>query len=432
MPITGSQKSLMDSRSGIARAGAVRADVYRQFPIIIIGGVDRTAKLWKNTLSLDTLLTQQPNSARVRMFGFTPVPGQQAIIAKGAASNRVFGGSVLRATQASVKGNAIDLFDLDLTDWTRDLNRSLVFKSYAAGQSPSLVFADLATSFSTGFSIARVKSGAPTIMGPLVFRATPLADALTQVTDATPGWHWKVDASQVLHYYDTEVDQQPAALSATNYLYDLLEYTLDVSQVRTRFFGIGGGGQTTAPVSAAATSVPVNECGWYVPAGGTILTPYADRVTYTGVSASSGPGNLTGCAGLQTALLQGDTCAVFVTVDDVAAQTALAAIEGGSGIREGVVENGHWSLATATAQADASLQAFKSQDIRGRYETRDKLTKVGRRVAITIPRRNISTTVTLQKVTETLIAKDQWGYTCAFAVVWSDLIDLLTQTVGAA
>lgn len=434
MPISGSQKSLMEARSGIARAGAVRSDYFRQFPVMTIAGVDRTNKIWKHSLSIKTVLTQQPNTGTVRLFGIEPAPGQQVIIGSGAISNRVFGGSVLRATQLSVRGNAIDLYDVELTDWVRDLNKRLVFKSYAAGVSASAVFSDLTTSYTTGFSTAKVKSGAPNLTGPLVFLGTKVADAYTQLMDATPGWHWKVDPDQILHWYDTEAVQQPTGLSATNYLYDLLDYTLDVSQIRTRFYGWGNGAQTTAPVAALATSIPVDECGWYSNTGGMLLTPYADQVTYTGLSASSGPGNITGVSGLIDALKQGDKCAVFVTVNDIPAQTALAAIEGGfsDGIREGTVQDPTWSLATTTAQANAALAAFKNQDVRGTYETRDKLTKVGAVVPISITRRNISTSVTLQTVTRHLIAKNQWGYTCEFARVWSDLIDLITGTVQAA
>ena len=69
--------------------------------------------------------------------------------------------------------------------------------------------------------------------------------------------------------------------------------------------------------SVLALSVFMTRHRIRVNTGGTILTPYSDQVTYTGLSASSGPGNLTGVSGLVTALKQGDTCAVFVTVNDL-------------------------------------------------------------------------------------------------------------------
>jgi hypothetical protein len=425
MPIT---RALMESRAGLARSAATRSDYYRPFPIVTIGATVRTDKVEKGTLQIVQQLTQQPDTASMEVFGFDPVQGQQIIVASGAASNRVFGGTVQRVSQKSVRGAAMKRYTIDCIDWNWLLNRRRVTKQYASGQPANIIFADLVTSFSTGFSVSKVKSGAPTITGVTVFRGESLASALTRVADAV-GWHWYPDADQTLHFYDTETTQTPSALTTSNYQYDLLQYVLDLSQVRTRFFGVGGGGQTTAAALAGASSIAVNECGWYSASGGKVVAG-ANIITYTGVSVSSGVGNLTGCSGVLYDILLGDTINVFVQVDDAAAQTALAALEGGDGIHEGWVENGTWSLATTTTQATAALTAFKSTDIRGSYFTFDKLTRPGKSLTITLPARNISTTVTLQRVVRTLASPDRWGFTVDFSIVWTDLIDVLSGEVN--
>jgi hypothetical protein len=424
MPIT---KALMEARSGIARAAATRSDYYRPFPVVTIGGTVRTDKVDKGTLQIVKQLTQQSDTARMDVFGFDPIQGQQVIVASGQIGNRVFGGTVQRVKQQSVRGAAIKRYTIDCIDWTWLLNRRRVTTQYAAGQPANLIVADLVTRLSTGFSVARIKPGAPATTSVTTFRGDLLSSAITKVADAA-GWHWHVDADQRVHFYDTEASQSPQAITTTNYLYDLLEYQLDLSQVRTRFYGVGGGGQTTAPAAAGATTISVNESGWYAGGGGLVISG-ANIITYTGVSASSGPGDLTGCSGVLYDILQGDTVNVFVQVDDAGAQAALAALEGGDGIHEGWVENGDWSLATTTTQATAALAAFKNTDIRGTYFTYDKVTEPGKTLTITLPARSISTTVTLQKVTRFLKAPDRWGFTVEFSVVWSDLVDVLLREV---
>lgn len=433
MGLSGSQKARMEMRSGLARSAASRSDYYRPFPVVVIGGVDRSTKIRKKSIDIENLLNEQPDVAHLTVFGFTPAAGQTIVVGSGAASNRIFAGTIQRAVQRSVRGNAKTIYDLECIDWTWTLNKKRVFKAYLAGSSPSVAVVDLLATYAPTFGTGKVKSGAPAFTGDVVFRGDLLFDAIqaiVQLCSGPPAWHAYPDYNQNLHFFDTESTQTPAALAATNYYYDALDYTLDVSQVQTRMFGVGGGAQATAPVAIGATSLPVNECGWYAPAGGTILAG-SNVITYTGVSAASGPGNVTGVTGVAYPIKQGDTCNVFVQVDDAAAQAALATLIGGGddGIREGWVEDARWSLATTTAQAMSNLNAFKNQDIRGTYFTYDKQTLAGKPVVITLAGRGISTTVTLQRVRRRLVAQSLWGFDADFSVVWSDLIDLLSRVV---
>lgn len=431
MPISGSQKALMYARSGLARSAATRSDYYQPYPIVLINGVDKTAFTFKHSISIENVVNEQVDTATLTVYGFDPAAGQTIVIASGAASNRVFGGTILRTHQRSVRGYAKKIYDLECVDWTWTLNKRRVFKTYTAGTAANIAAADIVTTYAPTFSTAKIKSGAPTLTGDLPFRGTPVMDALQQLA-LTVSWHVYPDYDKIVHFFLTESESTPAALQAGNAQFDGLDYVLDLSQIQTRVYGVGGGAQTTAPVAASATTVPVNECGWYG-ATGTFLSPYGDKVPFTGRSASSGPGNLTGATGIVTPILQGDTCAVFVQVDDAAAQTALAALIGGGddGIREGWIEDGRWSLATATNQATAQIATFKNQDIRGSYTTYDKLTKAGKTLAINITQRSINTSVTLQRVTRTLAAPNKWHFSAEFSVVWSDLVDVLTRAIAA-
>lgn len=439
MPITGSQKALMYARSGIMRAGASRSGYFQSYLLVKINGTDRTAKVDKGTLSIDYQLGRQPDTGRFRVTGIDVAAGQSFTVCDGAADNRVYAGTVQAAHQVSVRANAAKSWDIDLIDWTFFLNRRRAIKTYPAGTLANLAVADLVTTYSSGFSIAKVRSGAPALTGDMVFRGVPISDAIGQIADAV-GWKVYPDADQVVHFFSTETEQAPTALQVGTYTYENLDYSLDISQIRTRMYGVGGGAATTAPVAVGATTIAVDECGWYAAVGGQILAD-SNVITYTGVSATSGPGTVTGCSGITMAVLQGVTCNVFVQLDDATAQTALAALEGGDGIHEGWIEDGRWSLATTTYQAQAVLTAFKSQDVRGTYTSRDRFTAVGKLVTINLPGRSINTTVTLQRVNRRLEFPlgragtgyaSGWIFAADFSVVWSDLVDLLTGAVQAA
>lgn len=422
----------MEARSGLMRSRASRSDYYRPFPVVLIAGVDRTSTVIKRTLEIENLLNEQPDVAHMTVYGFTPSPGQTIIVGSGASSNRVFAGTVQRAIQKSVRANAKTIYELECIDWTWTLNKRRVFKQYAAGSLPSTAIGDLIVTYAPSFSTARVKTSAPAFTGDVSFTGDLLFDAIQQIVQLCPGWHAYPDYNQVLHFFDTESGiSLPADLATGNYYYDVLDYALDISQVQTRMYGIGGGGQTTSAVAIGASSIPVNECGWYSASGGKVRSG-SNIITYTGVSASSGAGSITGVTGVSYAIKLGDTCNVFVQVDDAAAQAALAALIGGGddGIREGKVEDDRWSLNTTTAQATAALSAFNNQDVRGSYYTYDKQTQAGKPVNINLAGRGITATVTLQRVVRRLVAKDKWGFACDFSVVWGDLVDLLSRVVS--
>src|SRR5438105_251125 len=113
MPITGSQKALMEARSNIARSGATRSGYFRAFTILLINGVDKSAAIWKNTISITKTLTQQPDTGTIKVYGFDPAAAQSVVIASGATDNRIFGGSILRARQLSVRAAAQKIYELE-------------------------------------------------------------------------------------------------------------------------------------------------------------------------------------------------------------------------------------------------------------------------------------------------------------------------------
>jgi hypothetical protein len=438
MPLGGTDIPPLYARSGIARSAAIRSDYYNACLALTIGGFDYSAQVQKGTLQIVDTLNEQPDTASLVVFvappGFgalhmPPTVGQEIIVGSGALNNRFFGGTVVRSEQLSVRKAAYSFWHLDCTDYTWLLNRKLVTKRYAA-QSASTIAIDIVSSFAAGFTAANIKPGAPTTPDVLDFKAVRVGDALTRLANLV-GWNWYPDYNKDVHFFDTETSQAPNDLTESNLSYDDLAWRPAIDQIRTRVYVEGGGGTTTAPTAVGATSIPVDECAWYSGSGGTVVSG-ANLITYTGRSATSGAGNLTGvpasgAGSILYALKQGDQVNIWVQCDDAAAQAALAALEGGDGIHEYPIQDGRLSISGATARGNAELALFSTVDYEGEYSSRDKFNHSGKTLTVTLTTRGITGIILQQQVTRKYEAQDRWVYQVQFRRIRRDFFDILRQ-----
>lgn len=175
------------------------------------------------------------------------------------------------------------------------------------------------------------------------------------------------------------------------------------------------GAAITAIIPAGSTSLPVADTTSFSASGGTARVG-SQTFTYTGRSAASGPGNLTGIpasgvgslasavAGGSTVLVGaggngtlsgvpssgagsvvyainlGDDVNILAQVDDAAAQTALAALIGGDGIQEEYIQDRSISYTEALERGNARLSERNQIDVSLQYACRDKNSAAGRTV----------------------------------------------------
>jgi hypothetical protein len=96
----------------------------------------------------------------------------------------------------------------------------------------------------------------------------------------------------------------------------------------------------------------------------------------------------------------GDEVQIIIQVDDVAAQSALAAVEGSDGIVEYYIQDRRLSEAGALARGRAELALFKTVETRISYTTHDPNTRSGRTVHVALPApTNLSGDFLIQRVT---------------------------------
>ena len=94
---------------------------------------------------------------------------------------------------------------------------------------------------------------------------------------------------------------------------------------------------------------------------------------------ASGPGSI------QYALHNGDEINLLVTCDDLSAQSALAALIGGSGILEAYIQDRRIGYAEALARGQAMLEERSTVLIEVRYTCRDPLTRSGATIHCAMP-----------------------------------------------
>jgi hypothetical protein len=163
--------------------------------------------------------------------------------------------------------------------------------------------------------------------------------------------------------------------------------------------------QSGGQVLAGSTTIPTASAGPFPLAGWAFVG--ANWIRYTGISGNaltgvpaSGPGSLVntinygehivvadvllGVSQLNLPVLAGSSCAIWVQVDDVAAQANMQTLDGGDGIYEDTVVDERRAAISLGQLCQANLALYNNPIITITYATRDPKTKSGKRVVVTL------------------------------------------------
>jgi hypothetical protein len=172
--------------------------------------------------------------------------------------------------------------------------------------------------------------------------------------------------------------------------------------------------QPNGQVLPGSPTLPVAGLGAFVAAGGWAIIGNGQQVIrYTGIAGGSltgippaGPGAIvaavsynstataapavrgipaTGSGRIRYPIASGDPVDLLIIVDDVDAQTLLASLIGGSGIKESKITDRRIGVAEATARGNALLAQRKTIDVALNYTVRDPNTVSGATVHVDLP-----------------------------------------------
>lgn len=354
----------LEARAGIARAGVTYAGWASPRVQLKIAGTDRTSTIHLNTWRVEDRI-DGPSIASFTVNGtsYTPTVGQTVSFLFCTPNEWLFTGVILRARVRRVQKNSgtTKLWDCEAVDdtWLLDRYARPVIEIENCGINTAV--RRILDQFTNGgflpgtipAALGNVDSfsadGSETVSQCLV-RLARSVDAYVRVTP-----YRTVDVFEAGDLADGHVTAWGNSTALGE-----LEYEVDLSQVRNKTYCVGKAVATTASAGAGATTISVDECGWFASSGGTILVG-ANLATYTGVSAASGPGTLTGVSGIAARVGEGDTVSVVGVAEDTTAQTDMAATLGGglSGVITHRMEDGRVNATTATAMAASDVAFFK-------------------------------------------------------------------------
>jgi hypothetical protein len=396
-----------DARSGVARSGVTRSGDFDQSFTIIIAGTDRTRKVWSRDSQIDDVQGADPNSFRATSRGFSVTEGQEIKAYNGGVDVGIpyFCGHILEVEPTSKRKSDRVAYRFVATDYTWLLDQGALITGVYGGIGVNTLVRRLLESFApAGFTAGYLPSSLGDI-DRMQFANESLTDAFTRIADRVEGGAlWSCDYRKVISMWPTS-EEDPHCMGSTETVVDAgahrePTYRVDVTQVRTRVICEGGGANTTSQVSNGASVIPVEEMGWYRSSGGTFRAGFVIG-TYTGVSAASGPGSLTGVSGVTADIPQGEPVVVRVQDDDSAAQTALAALVGGNGVAVRYISDGRLSLDECEKRASAELENYGAQLREFGYAADDAINLVsGRNVAVNVTKpATVNTTLRAQRVT---------------------------------
>jgi len=182
---------------------------------------------------------------------------------------------------------------------------------------------------------------------------------------------------------------------------------------------------STGKVNAGSTSLETSNAGRFSASGGWVLNG-TQFIRYTGIAGNTLTGipatglgaivntmlygehldpvpALTGVVSIDVAIPRGQVVNIWVQRDDVAAQAAQAALDGGDGIYEYLVTDERRGTDSLNALCDAHLELYSRPIVTVTYATRDVKTKSGKTLVVNLASPPISQTLTIQDVTITEI-----------------------------
>lgn len=283
MPITGSQPALMTARLGVMRLGASRLGAIAPIVIVTINGVNRTAlrHVRVEGISVRDYLDGTPNTATLRISGFTPTVGHEVKIGLGdlAVSRLVFAGHILRFTQVAEGSNSAHIvWDLECISYEWLLNRRKVTAKFTA-TSASTIVTSVMTNFTSGFTASKVEAGLETL-DEITFTNEDVMTALDRVARRI-GAHWVVDYGKDLYFGITSDGAAQPITTATPHSMGLPSVPTDLSQIRTRVSVEGMGSPALSAVDVGMPVIPVADATPFAASGGAAAAAQ-NKITYTG------------------------------------------------------------------------------------------------------------------------------------------------------
>jgi hypothetical protein len=326
----------------------------------------------------------------------TPVvEGQQIKIIDDGARNILFGGTIDTVAYVKQKGQPT-IYDVACTDWIWLANKDTqIYETF--------VNVDVNTAVTrvieyTDPAIGIMPGSLPESLGKITMTidGSNFEQAINDIA-RTAKASWKLTAHRRVDMFQTEVPSGDVLTLTDDSRVKILAFQSQLSQIRTRVIGIGGGSQSSGVTIMGSSIIAVKESGWYSTSGGFLKVAGLPPMSYTGKTAASGPGSLIGVDGIFRDLADSETINVYAELNDAAAQAELASKLSGGGSLTGVAtyrfSDQRLSISELTNRCQMYLDFFKtpiqqatySMGMPDVYYNSQRRWEIGRLVTVSVP-----------------------------------------------
>jgi hypothetical protein len=280
MPISGNTKAPTPARLNKARLGAFRLGYPAKTLSVSVAGTDRSLAFDRESVRILDAIEEDPNTATIEVFGFTPAVNEVLIIARGNTTlpqNWLFRGKITEARQLRWKLNqGRVVYRLQAVDGTPLLGTRLYTKQWTS-TSATAIAQDILTFAPSGFTGNHIASGLPSVT--IQFKMAPLNDALTQLCRAFGGF-WYADYEDDWHVFTSETTEVPLTINANNARFYRLEYGSNIDTIRNKVWVEAMGSTVLAARVAGDTTIPVDDATSF-PTGTNYANVGNQRIQFT-------------------------------------------------------------------------------------------------------------------------------------------------------
>lgn len=413
---------------------------------ITINGMDVSTKEVSQTLGITQELTHDADSCSftVRDPGFTIREGMEVQVYVGDTSDMRFAGIINSAPARPIATMNVMEYQVNCGDYSRVFEYKRVAETYQ-NKTCKYIIEDLITNYvATAWGITTVNVATGPTIEEISFNYLTPADCIRKICNET-GYSWYVDYNKDVHFFASETMSAPYAIDeASSFLWKNLEIEPDMSQVRNKVTVIGGsflsspitesfvGDNTTDTytLSYKSHNTTITEDGVAKTVGVENITDPATvdyLVSYWEKKVIRTAGNLG--LGVTLAVTYSYDVKVITQAEDIAAQAAVLALEGGDGIHEErIVDDSITSVTEAQQIALAEIRENAYPVIRGRFETFQDGFSVGQLLTVALATdTTYNGTYQIQRVAARCISGELFYYTIQFSVRRVKVEDLLVK-----
>lgn len=401
---------------------AVLANIYS----ILINGVDRTADVIAQSVTIEDVLNDRQTTCKFRLvdrrsLGF-PANEQEVIITLDNGT-RIFGGVIVKQTRESKRTGGQVIAQIECIDYVRVFDSNLVHKSYATGTLDSAIIKDIIATYCQGLGITTNNIIDGVTVNGFVANYLQPSQVMKKITDLT-GRNWYIDYFKDMHYFPLFTSHAPFDITDTTpsnpaTVFDL-QISNDNSQLRNRVYVRGG--TYLSNFVTYSTKGDGSKKQFVIPDIPNNLT-----ATLNGVAQSVGTLNVD-TSGFQWYLssdqkyIQQDASGTILTSTDVLVLTyqypipVLVAVDNPTsiatnGVKEYVIfDNTITTNQAARDRASAELTDYGNQLIEGTFYTYTTGFRSGQYININSPAYGVNDTYIVQRVTATSIGGGVFRY----------------------